>query len=234
MTRRANAIAFTVVLLCGFAHAANEKLVDSATFAIYVNGKKAATEKFEIRQGAASSSVRSEFRTEDGKSQLRSEMQVAGNGSLVRYDLREIAPGKMMTSIEPVEMFLVQRTFTKPGQKRDERPYVMPHSTVILDDYFFSQRQVLLWRYLAQSCTGQPDCVPQKAQFGAIIPQQQSAISVNVDFGGPEKVMINGIERELDRFNIVVDDGTRWSLWMDKEYKVHRIVIADGTEIVRL
>jgi hypothetical protein len=50
-------------------------------------------------------------------------------------------------------------------------PYILPLSTVILDDNFFSQRKLLVWRYLTTGCIpkdGLLACNP--SQFGFSFP----------------------------------------------------------------
>jgi len=39
-----------------------------------------------------------------------------------------------------------------PQEKEHEQPYLLPLSTTILDDYFFIDREILAWRFLASAC----------------------------------------------------------------------------------
>jgi hypothetical protein len=54
-----------------------------------------------------------------------------------------------------------------------------------------------------------------------------------MEFSGKDKVAIRGTERELDRFTLKTENGD-WSMWLDDQFKVVRIVITDAnTEVVR-
>jgi len=48
--------------------------------------------------------------------------------------------------VEPKDQLLV-RAHYPADQKKIDVPHMLPLSTVILDDNFFSQREVLLWWY---------------------------------------------------------------------------------------
>jgi hypothetical protein len=120
--------------------------------------------------------------------------------------------------------------------KTIDQPYILPVSTVILDDYFFSQREVLAWRYLAGSCRPDPasgGCKLPRAQFGVVVPRQRTSMLVNMEYVGRETVNVRGQKRELSRFNLQ-SDGIDWGLWLDQNNKLIRIYIAaDATEVVR-
>jgi hypothetical protein len=117
-----------------------------------------------------------------------------------------------------------------------DQPYILPPSTVILDDYFFSQRELLLWRYLGANCRpgpGGPGCRLPRKQYGALIPRQRTSLLVNLEYVGRETVNVRAQKRELSRFNLQ-SDGMDWELWLDENYKLIRIYIpAEATEVVR-
>ena len=213
------------------------KMVDSGSFGVFVNGKRAATETFKIEQMPDSSIVKSEFKTEDGSKAVQTaELVIAANGDLRRYTWSESSPGKASSVIEPQEQFLIQHLNTGPADKPIDQPYILPPSTVILDDYFFSHREVLVWRYLGANCRPDPGaggCKLRRAQFGVLVPRQRTSMLVNMEFVGRETINVHGQKRELNRFNLQ-SDGMDWGLWMDEEYKLIRVYIAaDSIEVVR-
>jgi hypothetical protein len=213
------------------------KMVDSGSFGVFVNGKRVATEAFQIEQMPDSSVVRSEFKTEDGSKAVQTaELVITANGDLRRYTWNESSPGKASSVIEPQDQFLIQHINTGPADKPIDQPYILPPSTVILDDYFFSHREVLVWRYLAANCRPDPRtgaCNLARAQFGALIPRQHTSMLVNLEFVGRETVNVHGQSRELSRFNLQ-GDGLDWGLWLDNNHMLIRIYIAaDAIEVVR-
>ena len=212
------------------------KLVDSGSFGVYVAGKRVATETFQIEQFADSSVTKSEFKTDDAANKQNAEMVMSANGDLRRYTWSESSPAKATAVIEPQDKLLVQHITTSPADKPIDQPYILPASTAILDDYFFSQREVLAWRYLAANCRpepGTPGCRLPRAQFGALIPRQRTSLLVNLEYVGRETLNVKGQKRELSRFNLQ-SDGMDWGLWLDENYKLIRVYIAaDSTEVVR-
>ena len=214
------------------------KQVDSGSFGVYVNGKRVATETFQIEQLADTSIARSEFKADSASSTAvqNAEMIMAGNGDLRRYTWNEVSPGKAQMTVEPQDQFLMQHIVSGPAEKPVDQPYILPASTVILDDYFFSQRELLAWRYLGANCrpeAGAPGCRLPRAQFGALIPRQRTSMLVNMEYVGRETINVHGRKRELNRFNLQ-GEGLDWGLWLDENYKLIRIyVAADATEVVR-
>jgi hypothetical protein len=229
--------AVLVIFVAATAVAANTgKVVDSGSFGVFVAGKRVATEKFDIQQRGEGSVATTELRTEDGKNSAQSsELQLSPNGDVVRYTWKGNGGDKAQAIVEPANEFLVEHVTSGDGKPHDT-PFLMPHSTVILDDYSFTQRQILAWRYLASVCStegGHLGCKGDRTQFGILIPQQQSAGSVFLTLKGKEKVSIRGAERELNRINLDTEDG-QWAMWFDDSNKLIRIVVAAAnTEILR-
>lgn len=229
-----------LVLLVPAAFAAKKdvagRVVDAGSFGIFVGGKRVATEKFEIQQGGVVSSAKAELRADDGsKVEQKAELRLMGNGNLVHYEWSDTI-SKSQATVDPSGEFLIERSINGETQKKSEQPFVMPLSSVILDDYFFSQRQVLLWRYLASQCgptvpgTG---CKTSPLQYGVVIPHQQTSSMVTVEYQGLDKTEVRGTAQDLYRFRIRADD-VDWLLWMDKQYKVQRISIkSQNVEVVR-
>ena len=215
------------------------RLIDSGTFGIFVGGKRVASEKFEITQESDGSVTRSDLKVDDGgnKAEQKSELQLSPNGDIRHYAWNEVSPGKATATVDPDNQFLIERLLPSPADKPIERPYILSPSTAILDDYFFSQRELLAWRYLGTSCkpdaSGQSECKLGKTEFGALIPRQRTSVLVSMQYAGKEKISLHGKEVELDRFNLQ-GEGIDWALWLDSSHMLQRIVIpADGTEVVR-
>src|ERR1051326_6083370 len=184
------------------------KVVDSGSFGIFVKGQRVATEKFEIAEQGDGNITRAELKVDDGanKALQKIELQLTGRGELRHYSWNELSPGKAQATVDPDQQFLMEHIMPSPQEKAIDQPFILPTSTAILDDYFFSQRELLAWRYLGSYCTtsatGQTECKLAKAEFGALIPRQRASMLVTVEFIGREKVMIRGQQLELNRFNL--------------------------------
>jgi hypothetical protein len=234
--------ALTVICLSLAPAAAAKKsdkpqVVDSGSFGVFIKGRRVATEKFQIEQRGDASVATSEFKTEDGSDKVaqKAELQIAANGDLRRYTWRELDPGKAQEVVEPSDQFLIEHITPNPPEKPQDHPFMLPISTMVLDDYFFSHRQILAWRYLAQACGGNMSagCKMTKTQFGVIIPRQRTSAIVTLEYAGKENVVLRGASRELDRFNLTIE-GDQWALYLDENLKVLRISIpSEDTEVVR-
>lgn len=246
--RRANCIVchlLGLVLALGLAASADDKkagadskTVDSGSFGIFVNGKRIGTETFSIQQLRDMSVLKAEIKVDDGNSSSAQscELQMSPTGDLRRYTWNEVSPGKAQAVVVPSQEFLVETVTPAPNEKPLEQPYILPPSTMILDDYFFTQRQLLAWRYLATSCrpeAGKNQCPLTRSQFGVLVPRQRTSLMVSMEYVGREKVRVRGQERELSRFNLAAE-GSEWALWLDDNYKLVRVLIkAENTEVVR-
>ncbi len=215
------------------------QMVDAGSFGVFMNGHRVATEKFSIQQNTAGSVATSEFRTDPGvdPAAQSSELQLASSGELRKYEWKEIIPGKAQLVVTPNDTLLIERSTTKPGEKEEEHPFLLPTSTSVLDDYFFVHREILVWKYLATGCRqdkGQVSCPQsQQVKFGAINPHQRTSMLVSLAFTGKEKVPVKGVEVELNHFLLKSDAGD-WSLWLDDQFKLQRILVpGDNTEVLR-
>ena len=219
--------------------AATAQNVDSGSFGVFMNGRRVATETFSVHQSSTGSSIVSEFKSEAGadKAEQRSEWQMSANGDLRKYEWKEVSPGQSQAVVVPNQEFLTERFRASPQDKELEQPFMLPASSSVLDDYFFVQREVLVWKYLASSCKqdkGALQCpLKQRVQFGALNPHARSSISVTLEFAGREKITIRGAEVEMNRLDLKGESGT-WTLWVDDQYKLQRILIqGENTEVVR-
>lgn len=214
------------------------EIVDSGSFGVFVGGKRVATEKFRIEKRDDGNVSSSELIADDGNQKFTqsSQLQLSANGDLQRYSWKEQNPGKGETTVEPKDTFLMESITPNPGEKTQELPFFSPRSTAILDDNFFTHRELLTWRYLGAGCRlglGQTECRPPKMTFGAIVPRQGTFITVALEYLGREKAVVHGVERELNRFDLT-GEGISWALWLDDEHKLIRILIAaENTEVVR-
>lgn len=215
--------------------------VDSGSFGLFINGQRVATETFSIHQNTSGSSIVSRFKSESGaeKAEQTSEWQMTSAGDLRRYEWKEISPGQSQAVVVPNHDFLIERFKSSPQEKEQEQPFMLPASSMLLDDYVFIQREVLAWKFLASSCKqekGALQCpLKQRVQFGAVNPHARSSMSVTLEFAGREKVMIRGVERELNRLDLKSDSGD-WALWLDDQddhFKLQRMTSGEKTEVVR-
>jgi hypothetical protein len=215
------------------------QIVDSGSFGVFMNGRRVATETFSIQQNPTGSVATSEFKTEEGmdKAAQSSELQLTTTGDLKKYEWKELSPGRAQAVIVPSDNLLIEHSTANPQDKQEEHPFLLPASTSVLDDYFFVHREILAWKYLATGCKqekGQVSCpANQQVKFGAINPHQRASLLVSMAFTGKEKVPVHGAVRELNHF-VLKSEGGDWSLWLDHQFKLIRILVAsDNTEVVR-
>lgn len=246
MKATARTILFISVLLTAFCLSASDKdkdkdkktakVVDSGSFGIFLNGKRVGTETFNIEQRTDFSVATSQIKVDDGniKADQTAEMQINPKGELVSYTWHATVPQKEESTVEPKDQLLMEH-ITLADQKKHDVPHVLPISTVILDDNFFSQRELLVWRYLATGCLRKKDegliCGP--SHFGTLVPHQHTAGEAVMELLGNEKLMIKGVERELNKIKLDAD-GVQWLLWVSDDFKVVKMAVAaNNVEIVR-
>src|SRR5262249_23992626 len=123
-------------------------------------------------------------------------MQMLPNGDLRHYSWQQVIPSKSVLTVDPSDEFLIEKIDPGAGAKLQQVPHLLPHSTVILDDNFFSQRELLAWRYLAGGCRSEADgtlkCRLEPTQFGVLIPTQHTPGTVSVSYRGKTKVEWKG------------------------------------------
>jgi len=214
--------------------------IDSGSFGVFVNGQRVATESFTIQQTSSGSIVKSQLKEEGAgdKASQTSQMQLTPAGELIRYEWQELSPGKTQIELVPSEQFLTERITVNPGEKPTEQPFLLPASTVVLDNNFFVHRELLAWRYLAQNCKtegGKFQCVSGPISFGVVVPEGRTSMRVSLEPVGTEKVQFRGTERQLPRFTLKFE-GSEWALWLDDQdhFKLIKIAIpGEKTEVVR-
>jgi len=214
------------------------QLVDSGSFGIFVNGTRVGTEQFRVEQSQNGSVVNSEVTVENGGARAKqtSELQLGKNGDLIRYHWQEESPEKAESTVEPSNEFLVQHISQSGTQKAQDQPYVLPATTVVLDDFFFVHREVLAWRYLASICEasqGNLKCKNDRGEFGILVPRQRTSMPATIEFAGLQKVNIRGTARDLYHF-VLKTEAADMSLYLDQQNKLIRVVVeGDNTEAIR-
>ncbi len=232
-------------------------VADSGSFGIYINGKRVGTETFNITETLDNarrpeySTATSEIKFDDGrfKADQTAEMQISAKGELRSYVWHATVPQKEETSVEPKDQLLVEHVIPA-DQKKVDVPHMLPVSTVILDDNFFSQREVLLWWYLASGCRRQNnDLMCGTGRFVILVPRQHMSGNATLELVGQDKVMIKGAERELNKVKLETSgpqsltwlneqnresDSSQWLLWVDDQYKVIKMTVSgSNVEVVR-
>jgi hypothetical protein len=216
------------------------KKIDSGSFGVFQSGHRVGTETFSIYQTDSGSVINSEFKTENAPKDAvqTSVMNLTSGGDIRRYEWKELSPGQGRSVVVPNEEFLTQKWSLGGGDKEHDQPYLLPTSTVILDDYFFIHREVLAWKFLGAACKqdkGQVQCpLKQRAQFGTMNPHEHSSAALGAEFLGREKVALkNGPPQDLLKLELRSDAGT-WQLWLDDQFKVMKmLVVGENNEVER-
>jgi hypothetical protein len=210
--------------------------VDSGSFGVFVKGQRVVTESFSVEQENGVSTVKSQVQESSNSTAVqKSELQMTGSGELVRYEWNNNT-GSLV--VLPKNEFLIEKITSPGSSKPAERPFLMPNTSAILDNNFFIQREVLVWRYLATNCHtdgGSLKCQQGAVEFGVLVPQDQTSMRVRMELAGAEKVTIHGTERDLLRLNLK-GESFSWTLWVDQkdQFKLVRVEIPDdNTEVVR-
>jgi len=212
------------------------RVADSGSFGIFIQGRRVGTETFRIEEGADVSAATSSVKVDDGttKAEQTSEMRVDHFGNLKYYRWRSTVPTKEETVVEPSEDLLVEHIIPADLKKMD-LPHILPLATSILDDNFFSHREILAWRYLATNCPPDKDgrfsCTP--GDFSILVPRQHLAGNARVELVGRNAIKVKGVEKEMDELKVDTG-GALWLIWIGEDFKVMKISIpSNGVEVVR-
>src|SRR3954464_6940339 len=131
-------------------------VADSGSFAISVNGKRVAVERFSMKHGSTGNSVSSTLEFDDGKTkaQQQAELELGTDGSLRKYTWQEMSPGKARITAEPQDKSFI--SVRQKGSETDngkENMHPLDVGAVsIIDTNFYSHVEVMMWRYMALSC----------------------------------------------------------------------------------
>ena len=144
------------------------------------------------------------------------------SGDLRRYEWRELGSGKAQATVEPSEDFLLEHVVPNSPAAPSDQTFLLPLSTMVLEDYVFSHREILAWRYLAQSCGGKLEgCKPGRLRFGVLLPTQRSSTTVSMEYAGLEKITLRGVPHELHRINLGTEGATGRSAQCRLEADAH-------------
>lgn len=214
------------------------QVIDAGSFQVMVKGQHVVTENFTIEQKDGISTVKAQLKEAAGEDPVmqKSVMEFTSQGELLSYEWSQSSGGSL--SVAPKNDFLIERITAPGATKAAEQSFLMPSTTTIIDNNSFIQREVLAWRYLAAECKsdgGSLKCQQGPAEFGVLVPQDRTSMSVRMELVGKEKVSIRGVQRDLLRVNLM-GENFQWSLWLDDQdhFKLMRVSIpADDTEVVR-
>jgi hypothetical protein len=212
--------------------------VDSGSFGVFVNKQRVATETFNIEQRNGTSVIKAQVKEVGGSDSAsqKSDLEITPTGELLRYEWSQSSGGSL--TVLPNNDFLIEKISTSSTSKAAEQPFLMPSTSAILDNNFFTHREVLVWRYLAAACKpegGTLKCQQDKADFGVLVPQDRTSIHVRLELVGREKISIRGIDRDLMRLNLT-GESYEWAIWVDDhdQFKLIKVAIpADNTEVLR-
>lgn len=215
---------------------APDNMVDSGSFGVFVRGQRVVTETFSVQQENGISTVKSHLQETDASAAgQRSELQMTSGGELVRYEWND---GGSSLIVTPKDEFLIEKITPSASSKSVDQPFLLPNTSAILDNNFFIHREVLAWRYLSANCHpegGDQKCQQGGLEFGVLVPQDRTSMRVRMELVGPEKIKINGTDRELLRLNLM-GESFSWALWVDPKdrFKLMRVLVAaDNTEVLR-
>lgn len=233
-------IPFLALALAMIAAAAEQSpIVDSGSFGIVVRGQRVATETFKMEQLKGVNIATAQLQMLDGsKSTQTSQMELLPNGALRKYTWKETLPSKAQVVVEPQdEAFMVVHAYENEGGSPKDVTQPLSPFTTILDDNFFSQLQVLAWRYLAMGCATQPDgkvsCDYREQKFPVFNPRQQLAQTVTVSMLGTQKLKFKSGEKTCKIIKLVAEAGD-WMMWVDEQNKLEKVVVAaDNIEVLR-
>lgn len=213
------------------------KMVDSGTYGIFQNGRRVATEAFSISTENGVSTIDSRIEQPDtNQVNQTSKMQIASDGSLISYEWHEMQEPNAELTLLPKNEFLTEQLKQSATSKPIEHPFLMPKTSLVLDDNFTVQREVFAWRFLASACQQEKtDFKCAVTSFGTIDPQEANSIAVAAQPAGVDEITVHGVKRQLWRVNLK-SDSENWSLWLDPldHYKLIRLT-RDGVdmEVVR-
>jgi hypothetical protein len=216
----------------------SSQIIDSGSYSVIVKGQRVVTETFTVQQENGNSVIKAQLKQTAGTSNIeqKSSLEMNGTGELIRYEWSQAGGGSLV--VVPNNDFLLERITPAGASKAAEQAFLMPSTSMILDNNFFIQREVLAWKYLAADCkkeNGDLKCQKGPVDFGTLVPQDRTSMHIRMELVGKEKVTVSGVDRQLLRLNLT-GDGFEWALWVDDQdqFKLMRVAIpADNTEVVR-
>jgi hypothetical protein len=203
-------------------------VVDSGSFGILVNGKRVATETFKMEQKNNINRATSElkFAGDNVQATQDAEMEITSSGLLKKYTWKEVQPSRAQIVVEPAdEQFLVLHVSDGSAAPPKDFTHALTPATSILDDNFFSQMQVLTWKYMAMGCrtaaVGKTECNWSPQKLAVLNPHQEQSLLVTMEYTGRQMVKLNGVMQELNGFSMQAETG-QWKLWLNDDTEVLR------------
>jgi hypothetical protein len=161
-----------------------------------------ATETFSIQQSGGASTTSAQVKEEGGSGASQSsELQITAAGAVIRYEWRELSPGKSALVLVPNNEFLIERVTQNPGEKPAEQPFLMPNTSIVLDNNFLIHREVLAGFLARAACI----VVVSEVRPGAVQrhrAQERTSNPCECATGGRREGQNPGHRRQLLRINI--------------------------------
>jgi hypothetical protein len=207
-------------------------VADSGSFAISVNGKRVAVEKFSMKQGTSGNSVSSTLEFDDGKTKAhqQAELEMGSDGSFRKYTWQEMTPGKARITAEPQDKSFI--TVKQKGSDTDNgKENVHPldiNAISIIDTNFYSHVEVMMWKYMALSCR-EKHCAAQKLPI--FVPYQEMSQLFTVSYTGNDYVPMQTGRLEMSRFKVQTENGDM-DIWMDG-FRIMKLRLPGAVEVVR-
>lgn len=213
--------------------------VDSGTFSILVNGRRAAAENFKIEQSNVGNTISSELKYGAGGQEITqtAQMDFALNGDLKRYSWKENSASKGSVTVEPQsDGYLLTRTQDASMTEPKDSQHPLAPSTAILDDNLYSQLQVIVWKYLAISCganTTGSGCATAPYKMPVFNPHIRESTLVTLTYKGAMKMKLNGVQGEYHLLEMEAENG-KWQIYLNHDKKLVRVLIpSENIEVLR-
>jgi hypothetical protein len=209
--------------------------VDNGSFAVIVGGKRVATESFTMQQSPSGNRVSSTLQFDNGttKAQQQSELEIGTDGSLLKYTWQELKPGKAKIVAEPQDktFLVVHQKMNESDSVKDLTHPISSAMTSIVDDNFYAHVQVLIWRYMAASCSG-GQCRFAEQKLPVFVPHQDMAQVFSISYAGDEAVLIKKSMMKANKFTVKTEAGDM-TVWMDGVKMVKLVMPGSDVEVVR-
>jgi hypothetical protein len=227
-------LSFVLVVAAFAADQKSPTVADSGNFAVMVNGKRVAMEHFTMKQTATGNSVSSKLDFDDGKTkaQQQSNLELGGDGSFRKYTWEELNPGKAKIVAEPQEKtFIVVRQKASDEATNKNTVHPLDVSTIsIIDTNFYSHLEVLMWRYMAMSCTN-GNCRFAVQKFPIFVPYEEMAQIFTLSYVGNDSLKTASGPVATSRYRVQTENGDI-DVWMDG-VKMMKLQLPGSVEVVR-
>jgi hypothetical protein len=228
---------FLSFVLLTAAFAADQKtptVADSGNFAVMVNGKRVAVERFTMKQSATGNTVSSTLEFDNGKikAQQQSSLELGGDGTFRKYTWEELNPGKAKIVAEPQDKtFVVVRQKPSDATPSKDTLHPLDISTIsIIDTNFYSHVEVLMWRYMAMSCAN-GNCKFAVQKFPVFVPYEEMAQIFTLSYIGNDSLKTASGPVATSRYRVQTENGDI-DVWMDG-VKMMKLQLPGSVEVIR-